>query len=468
MGENLTLTGSVVISVKQGTIDADLTLSHLPKMNNYVIFINTGMNIQYVRNEDDNVNYVYRKRYNRNYSFESFGYYLPDNTGEGMFLPDTLNFKYTGKFPVISDMQMASDYGDWKGNIAFNGKTVRADGLQAAWYPVLYDVENDKYYDSLPYDINITCADCESIYVNGSSPVLGASGNFTSQQPVQLMLFAGDFDIAEREGGLFLNAGLTEQQTTEFGRVISSFERFYEGKLGIPYGDKVVFIHTTPVSKKNNWAFVTYPTIVIINHIEGGLGAIISDEKAEWFEPFIAHEFAHYYFGTYRVFNSELGDMLSESFAEYLALKLTEALVSESVYKANIEKKLAALRGKTLTPVSEITAASDYGDRNLYVYTYAPVIWLLLEQRIGEANMYLWMQKLLTTASPMTNYDFLISTLDSVLKNKALLNDIKTDVFTNPNITDSADLFWLVISFHAPRTISTGTLKQKSASPALF
>ncbi|MDC8830660.1 hypothetical protein [Alteromonas gilva] len=436
-----TLTGTMVVSVKQGTIDADFKLSHLPKLNNYVILINSGMNIQYFRNEQDNVNYAYRKSYNRQFSFESFGYYLPEETGKGMFLPDTLNVKYTGKFPVISDMQKASDYGDWKGNIAFNGKTVRADGFQAAWYPVLYDVENDKYYDSLTYDINISCADCQSIYVNGSSPVSGTSGNFTSQTSVQLMLFAGDFDIAESNGSFFLNAGLSEQQMVEFGKLTSSFEHFYQDRLGIPYGENVVFIHTTPISKKNNWAFVTYPTIVTINHTEGGLGAIISDEKADWFKPYIAHEFGHYYFGTYRVFNSELGDMLTESFAEYLALKLTKALIGESIFKANVEKKLAALKDTRLTPVSAITSATDYGNRNLYVYTYAPLIWLLVEQKIGEEKMYLWMQQLLTTDAPTTNYDFVISTLDSVLMDNSLLHDIKTNVLAKLDIMESAELF---------------------------
>ncbi|NVK57763.1 MAG: hypothetical protein HWE26_19340 [Alteromonadaceae bacterium] len=439
--ENLTLTGSMVVSVKQGTIDAEFTLSHPPKMSNYVIFINSGMNIQYFRNEQDNVNYAYRKRYNRDYSFESFGYYLPDNTGKGMFLPDTLNVKYTGKFPVIADMQKASDFGDWKGNIAFNGKTVRADGLQAAWYPVLYDVEKDVYYDALQYDIDVTCSDCESIYVNGSAPVRGKTGNFASQKPVELMLFAGDYDIAKLNGSYFLNADLSEQQRVEFSGVTSSIEHFYQSKLEIPYGESVVYIHTTPVTKKNNWAFVTFPTIVLISHAEEGLGVIINGQNSDSYKTFIAHELAHYYFGTYRVFNSELGDMLSESFAEYLSLKLTKALVSESVYKANIEKKLAALSEANLTPVSAITSATDYGDRNLYVYTYAPLIWLLVEQQIGEDKMYLWMQKLLTTDTNLTNYRFLTSTLQSVLKDNQLFNDIKTNVLSNPEVINSEVVF---------------------------
>ena len=81
-----------------------------------------------------------------------------------------MQFKYTGKFPVINNMSNASETGDWKGNIAFNGETIRTDSFQTAWYPILYDIEKDKRHDAITYNIEVTCLDCKSIYVNGSKP----------------------------------------------------------------------------------------------------------------------------------------------------------------------------------------------------------------------------------------------------------------------------------------------------------
>lgn len=128
-----TLSGKIEISIKQGTMDADFKLSNIPRIKDYVIFLNAGFNVQYFRDSEDSFNYGYRKQYDNSQSYESFGYYFPDSTGEAKFLPKSLQFKYTGKFPVIDNLERASEVGDWKGNIAFNGETVRADGLQAGW-----------------------------------------------------------------------------------------------------------------------------------------------------------------------------------------------------------------------------------------------------------------------------------------------------------------------------------------------
>ncbi|MDP5459687.1 hypothetical protein [Alishewanella sp. SMS8] len=428
--EPLRLSGTLILSIEKGTIEAELKLSNIPKIKNYYIFINSGLNIEYFRDKDDSFNYAYRKKYNDEYSYESFGYYLPDNSGKEKFLPASLNFKYTGKFPVISDMDKASEHGDWKGNIAFNGKTLRSDGMQASWYPVLYDIDKDVRFDSVAYDIEIKCADCKSIYLNGSSPVTGRAGKFKSEKPVELMLFAGDFEIEKSNGSYFLNAGLSNKQMVYFGNVISSFEKFYQNKLNLPYGEDVVFIHTTPISKNNSWLFVAYPSIINVGHFESGLSDLIDDEKSNWFKPFIAHELAHYYFGTYRKFNSELGDMLSESFSEYISLKLVKELIGEDVFNSIVDSKHKELTNTKLIPFSGIKSSSDYGDRNLYVYAYAPTNWIKLEHAIGEENMWRWINKLLTVESEFTDYDFLIKTLGDVLNDKALLEVIESRYFS--------------------------------------
>ena len=69
-----------------------------------------------------------------------------------------------------------------------------------------------------------------------------------------------------------------------------------------------------------------------MNHNEGGLSNLIGKTASNGYKAFIAHELAHYYFGTYKKFNSELGDMFTESLAEFLSLKLTKKLLGEQSY----------------------------------------------------------------------------------------------------------------------------------------
>ncbi|GAA5142609.1 hypothetical protein [Thalassotalea piscium] len=434
------LSGTINISVNSGTIDANFQLDNIPKIKDYLIFLNTGFNIQYFRNDKDKFNYAFEKSYNTNFSYESFGYYFPDNTGKNKFLPASIQFKYTGKFPVIDNMDKASDRGDWKGNIAFNGKTIRADGLQTAWYPVLYDIEKDKRYDAVTYDIEVTCIDCKSIYVNGSDPISATHGIFKREELTSVALFAGDYDIDKQNNSYYLNSGLSKQQMSELGNITASFKQYYQYNLNLPYGENVVYIHTTPTSKKDSWMFVTYPLIVAINHEKNGLSGLVDQDKSGWFKPYIAHELAHYYFGTYRVFNSELGDMFSESLAEYLSLKLTKKLIDEKVYLENINKKLSNLADKNFVAIKNIKNKSDYSNRNRYVYTYAPIVWLAIEKEIGEEKMWLWINKMLTVETEFTDYKFMIKTLAEVLDDDEKLAFLVENYFANKEAINQAKI----------------------------
>lgn len=124
--------GKVEISIKEGTFDCDLIIRDIPEIEDYLILVNAGMNIAYIRNMEDNTTFSCNKLYNSDISDECFGYFMENKKGK--FLPDGLRFRYTGKFPVQNDTSKMRGGGDWKGNIAFNGTSVRTDGRQAGWY----------------------------------------------------------------------------------------------------------------------------------------------------------------------------------------------------------------------------------------------------------------------------------------------------------------------------------------------
>src|SRR6185436_7965586 len=124
---------------------------------------------------------------------ESNAYFLPGNSNAGKHLPSSIAFSYVGKFPVFYDSLKDYSFEDWKGNISFNGYSVRTDGRQTSWYPVLYDIKKDVKYDKVRYELEVNCVDCKYIYLNRSKPVSGQKAIFKSDIPHEIAMFAGKY-----------------------------------------------------------------------------------------------------------------------------------------------------------------------------------------------------------------------------------------------------------------------------------
>ncbi|HWJ25256.1 MAG TPA: hypothetical protein VNS32_01870, partial [Flavisolibacter sp.] len=358
--------GKVSISVKKGTIECDLILSNMPRLNDYYLRLNSGMNIRYIKNAEGLMSPLQYERSQQDTlsSGESLAYYIPAYNKSGKYLPHAIRFNYVGMYPVITD---TSSVVDWRGNIAFNGTTLRADGIQSAWSPILYDVTTDTRYEKVTYDLDVTCNDCEVIYVNGSQPISGTHAKVKSTSPQDLTMFAGDFRSVSINGNYFLNPDADDQQLTELEKNLHSYQGYLEKKLAIPYKGKAVYIQTTPVSKNNSWLFASYPTIVKVGW-EEGMKSFVSKSEGTGYMQYMAHELAHYYFGTFRTFNSELGDMISEGFAEYLALHYTRIWIGDSLYREKLQSKARAMRNFEPIPIANVHSKSDYRNRELYIY----------------------------------------------------------------------------------------------------
>lgn len=435
------LTGKVEISISKGTFVCDLTLSEIPQIKDYFIRLNSGMNILYMKSKKTN-NFLlnYSKSLNDSLSTgESNAYYFPNNTGKEKFLPNSIQFKYVGKFPVVKDTIENYSQQDWKGNIAFNQYSVRSDGRQSAWYPILYDISNDRVFNKVKYNIELICSDCNTLYINGNKPIKLKSYNFKSDIPLELTLFCGNYDFSEMEGTYFLNSGLNDNEIKAFGKLIKSYKKFYAKKIKIPFEQSISFIQTTPTSKKNAWMFMSFPTIMSIDW-QNGLKNVISSPSKNFYQQIIAHELGHYYFGAVKVLNSELGGVMNEGFAEFLSLQVIKNLIGKEFYKEQIKRKIKYLKNFSAIPFAKIKSNSDYNynNRELYLYFYAPIILVAIEKEIGNEQMWKWLNTILTTSSEFTNYDFLISTLRQTLKNDKKLNILKTKYFDSNKSLENA------------------------------
>lgn len=418
------LKGQVKISILNGSIESDLEYSNLPKLTNYSIWLNSGLNLRYFRDAEDKFNYGNIKYYDDEKSSEAFQYYFPDQENKGRFLPQKFKINYVGKFPVISDTLKANNRGDWKGNIAFNGKNIRASE-QTAWYPILYDIENDVTINKVTYDITINCSDCESIYLNGSSPIKGKLANFKSDKPISMMLFAGLFDFTKNKNTYFINTELNSEQENVLGNWTDKIVKFYEDKFKIPYGNSVTYLYTTPISKKNAWMFVTYPTIAIIgqekynvkSYFTPNTSSLKDNSNIEYF----AHELGHYYFGTVIVPNSELRWVFLEGLTEYLALQTVKEVLGEESYQKKIDTYLKET--KDFVPKSLSTIKNNEIDET-YRYYYVPLLITALEKEIGKEKVWNWLRTVL-------NSDKLVKTDYAFFKSSLIKSGIKESEFKN-------------------------------------
>ncbi|TDX00385.1 M1 aminopeptidase family protein [Dinghuibacter silviterrae] len=428
--------GEVTISVKKGTIECDLTLSNMPRLSNYYLRLNSGMNIRYIKNAEGAASPLPYDRSSQDTlsSGESTAYYIPAYNKSGKYLPHAIRFNYVGMYPVITD---TTSVVDWRGNIAFNGKTLRADGIQGAWCPILYDATTDTRYEKVTYDLDVTCNDCQVIYVNGSQPVSGTHAHVISTASQDLTMFAGDFRSVSIDGNYFLNPDADDQKLAQLEKVLHSYQDYLEKKIGIPYKGKAVYIQTTPVSKNNGWLFASYPTIVKVGWDEG-FKSFAGNKDGSGLLQYMSHELSHYYFGDVRVFNSDLGDMLSEGFAEFLKLNITRTLISDSIYRADLQSKVRAMRNFKPTPIANIHSKYDYGDRELYVYYYAPLLFSALEKEIEEDKMWEWIRALLQSPMVFTNYTFIEETLSKVVNNETRFAVLREKYFTSDHALQNA------------------------------
>jgi hypothetical protein len=246
-----------------GTMDGEIIITNYPKENTLNLWLNSGLNIEYVRDTTDSYNFTFKKEYDPKRYPEVLQYYSSTKDGGYRSLPNAFNIKYTGKFPVIRDTARAYKWGDWKGHIAFNGHTLRASE-QSAWYPVLYDREKDIIYDNVTYDLSVTCEDCSALYLNGDIPVKGSSARLSSKETVPLLVFVGNYDFEKSGQTFILNSSMEERKRDLLESINRSIILFYELKLKRDYGKPIVYISTSPVSKRNEWMFVSYPTITVV------------------------------------------------------------------------------------------------------------------------------------------------------------------------------------------------------------
>lgn len=437
--------GTVDISVTKGTIACDFVLSDLPDIKNYVIRINSGMNIHYFKDVKRSNEPLYYDIDTKDsvQSDETKAYYVHENRGNpARYIPDELEAKYLGMYPVIKDSVSGYMGGDWKGNVAFNGYSVRADGYQSAWYPVIYDKDTRKRVEKVRYNIKITCNDCNVLFVNGSVPVKATQAVFTSDVPREMTLYCGNFKTAEQNGVWLLNPDMDEAGEQKFFNIANNYEAYYTKQMNIPFKGSLTFVQTDPVADPSHWAFAFFsaPTTVNVGVGKWGLASLLAGPNSARSKKTMAHELAHYYFGTMVRSGDEFGSVICEGLAEYMALRLTHSIEGELIFEGLLKERFESLNDvfKGYKPFDQIKNSDDYGNKEYYLYYYAPVLFTAVEKEIGEKAMWQWLRVMAQSRSDHADYNFMVDAFKKTDIDKSLQEKIISKYFQSKDALKNA------------------------------
>lgn len=406
--------GNVEINMASGLFICNFNLTNIPKLNDYSILLNKGMNIKYFKDsENELINY--EGHYNGEIKGEAISYIFKNDST--VIIPPEFNVTYRGAFPVYSNDFNKFDY---KGIIAFNNKTLRASE-QTKWYPVIYDAANDRILNSYTYDLTITIKGGNTIFVNGNAPKKGETSRFVSKKAHPLLLFAGTYSFIESNGDYILNTTVSKETSEKVFNNTTNIKSTLSKNLGLEFTDKIYLINHKAINKRrkgSSWGFNTYPTFAFtglnFDKLLNDKGNFLND-----YYRYFGHEFGHNYFGN-NVMSGKLSWFWLESFAEYLSYNVAEDLCGIEFLNQVLLKQIKNIEDDNFIPLNKIENRDEIDEK--YRYILAPLMLKCFEDRFGRNKMSLTLKSLLGLAKNET-----LTLLH--WKESAIKNGIKKEAF---------------------------------------
>jgi hypothetical protein len=298
---------------------------------------------------------------------------------------------YAGTFPTFDVARGGFREDDRSELIAFNGRSLRARGI-SRWYPAITYPELGVIAEATAFDLEVECAECTWIHVNGGSPAPGPIARFHSSEPRELLLLAGDFPVQEIDGVHFLGEVVAADTARMFLGTLKEIQDFYADLLGIPFGPQPDILRITPLRVERRgqlWGFFSDPGLALIGMSIGEFVRILNGPERPARRSvfgFLTHELAHRYFGWRVGMTSPFREMYGEPFASYLELKAVRHFQGDGAYRQAVRGMREGVIGADGF-VSLSAAGPEEFAVSRYRYGYAPLLLLALENEIGEAAM---------------------------------------------------------------------------------
>jgi len=385
------LSGTIDISIKNRTLSCNLSYDQIPE--GYEILLNQAFkNPSFSAN---NQKLKTKKKNNSAHYVDAVQYELPHGTnGKVQLAYHYRENQFSKEIPS-----------DWKGNLAFNYNSVRASE-QTAWYPIWYNDSEGVQITDVSYDIEVSCSDCKSIYLNGSPPKDGQNAKLSSKKPVPLLLFAGLFDFDVVNNIALVNSPLQEGEDAQVISYLEDVKSFYESKFQMRLEKDLTVLASEPTTGDNAWLFATYPTIAIIGYENWGMKGLFKDGYVDEVRiSSLAHEVGHYYIGNVFQPRGPLFWVFLEGVTEYISLQANRHIFGDEFYRNFLLKYKSQVQGLPFLHLSDINQQDEIS--GLYRYAYVPLLLTAIETEIGKDMMWQWIQQLISYKdNAYTDYAF--------------------------------------------------------------
>jgi|GEM_PF-3544492 len=424
-----TMRGTIIIDISDGTITGDITLENFERDENSAYLLNHGLNIKELRDSSGVI-----LKYNRlqeSPRYESSAYVIPTNDKKSRnYVPSSVSFHYTGKFPVYSNSEKSAK--DWKGNIAFNDSGMRADGLQSALFPTFFTFKNDRVHDLVTYDLTVICAACSHIYIAGDKVRSAPKATFTAALPSSPMIVAGKYKISSQQGADIIESNTKEENHfsvgTNWSDVIESTKSYVSCEMvkNRPF----VFVELDSLDGYSGWMWASTNTIVSVGNgstLKPFLRGNNLENHVEDFS-FLVHEYTHLCTETLGQ-GGPLSLLLNESVAEYVSLISIEKVFGQAVLKNkicelqnSISDAFPASRVKNL---KNAMMSLDVFSQN---YIFGPLLLLQLDRSYGRDFTLKFINSLIEKSKKgiYININLLNSMLSTINKESKKNKEIST------------------------------------------
>lgn len=373
------LIGAFDVDPAAGLLSAEVCLSGPPVLQSSTFLLHRGLNVRDVRRADTGSMLEFERDSEGRGSYDAVRYKLATAAGAAGYC-----VRYRGAFPVFAVDAGERAITDWKGQIAFDGKTVRAAD-QSAFYPIPLS-DNGAATPAMSFRLTVACAACSAIYVNGARPQAGPKASFESEVARPLLLYAGRLPYRSRGTVNFIGTEISDADADAINKGAAQLAQAHSSYLGLPYADQPSFLSFASVGgdrslTRSTWQFVSWPTIAYDGRMQ--FGSLLQDGNLQPSSAiYLAHEMAHFFFGTLMVPRGRLQWFMLESTAEFMALKAYRAVYGEALFAQRIARYVALLdKVPPLVPLSRVTSPDQIGDD--YRYRLGPLLWLALEGHVG-------------------------------------------------------------------------------------
>jgi hypothetical protein len=377
------LSGTFIADPAVGSLEGHVCISGAVAAGSDSFVLNRGLNIRAVT-DGATRELIEFDRVDTPRSSDGMKYELVHPVSAAGFCID-----YVGAFPVYDVDAGERGASDWKGLIAFDGRSVRATD-QTRFYPVAIDKKSGAEIDAMSYNVKVRCIRCRTIYMNGSAPAPGPVAQFVSTLPRQLFLYAGDFPARTVAGAHFVGVPITAADAKALSDDVRGIALFHQQYLQVPFEDTPSFLSFASVGRghklgKIYFQFVVWPTIAMDGRVP--FKTLLSPESGHMLpdsKRYLAHETGHYYFGTLYQPRGPLRWFLLESTAEFLSMKYVRQVQGEDDFRKLWNDHVSdAAKLTDLVPLDRIADPEQIGDK--YRYRLGPLLLFELERYVGSA-----------------------------------------------------------------------------------